>query len=179
MRTVKIIAIGLTGLILGIGLGRFLSDGYSQKWERLSAPPQEVTELIPTGDPPLFIKTLDGNTYLYSDWQNEGWTQKSVPQDLINPFEVIKPCDFSFPEFSRFSNAPQSISDCLQEKTMYADGYINYAFVIDNKGNIWEWQHATTPEDITPMLCFPSFGLLFGLSLGYGLTSMNNFKEKS
>jgi len=179
MRVVKIIAVGIIGFFLGYSLWRFDHDGYSQKWERLPTPPQDVSELIPTGEPPLFIKSSDGNTYYLSYQYNEGWLQESVPEELINPFEVTKPCDFSFPEFSRFSNAPENVRDCVQEKTMYADGYIKHAFVVDSDGNLWEWHHTISPEDLTPMFCLPSSGLLIGLLVGFAFASMNNVKEKA
>ena len=138
MHLVKVITVGIISFIFGFGLWACGISGNTQEWEKLPTPPQNVSELIPTGDPPFFIKTSDSKTYRYSDWHNEGWLQASIPQNPVNPFDVTKPCDFSLPEFSPFSNAPKSIKDCFQETTKYADGYIKYALVIDNDGNIWE-----------------------------------------
>jgi len=179
MRVVKVIAVGTIGFILGYSQWRFNHDGYSQQWKILPSPPAEVAELIPTGEPPLFIKTLDGKTYYLSYNYSEGWIQKSVPEELIYPFEVTKPCDFSFPEFSRFSNAPNDVINCVQEKTNYGDGYIKFAFIVDSTGNIWEWRHGITPKDITAMFCLPSSGLIIGLLVGFAFASMNNGKERA
>jgi len=178
MRVVKIIAIGVVGFFLGYCLWRFNYDGYSQKWEILPAPPQEVSELIPTGEPPLFIKTSGGNTYYLSYQYNEGWLQATVPEDLMYPIEVTKPCDLWAPEFSPFSNALENINDCVQERTMYGDGSVKSTFIIDSNGNIWRWQHIVTAEDLLPLLCFPFLGLSAGLLAGFVFVRRKNAKQK-
>ncbi len=177
MRALKIIIAGIIGFLLVLGLWQFGDAGYVEQWKKLSHPPQEVVALIPTGGPPLFIKASDGKIYRYSDWQNEGWIQESSPAKLIRPFEIAEPCNFSSPAFSLFSNAPKDIKDCLQEKTMYADGYVTSTFIIDRAGNVWEWQHARSAEGLTLLFCLSPLGLLIGLFIGVELTRKNKREE--
>lgn len=162
MRVLKIIALGIVGFMIGLGIWKLASLGLGESWKQLSIPPQTVSELVPFGEPPLFIRTPDGRTYYYSDWHNEGWLEKPIPPEPIDPFKVTRPCDHSFPEFLVSSNAPTDVVDCFQETTWYADGSIKYAFVLDSKGTIWEWEHAVTPENLIGLLCFPLLGLLIG-----------------
>ncbi len=160
MRVLKVMALGVVGFLLGLGIWKLSSNGVGESWKQLPMPPQTVSELVPFGDPPLFIKTSDGKTYDYEDWRNGGWVEKPIPPKPFGPFDVTRPCNHSFPEFSLSLNAPGDIVDCFQETTWYADGNIKYAFVLDSKGTIWEWEHAVTPENLTELFCFPLFGLL-------------------
>jgi hypothetical protein len=179
MRIIKILAIGAIGFILGLGVWKVKESGYLEQWEKLSAPPQAVTELIPTGDPPFFIRTMDGSTYSYDSWHDKDWLPGTIPQHIDNPVEVKKPCNFLSPEFFPFSNAPRNINNCFQEQTMYADGYISYAVVLDNNGNIWEWEHSVTPDYITTMFCFPFLGLLVGLVTAFIWVNQNGSIDKT
>ena len=178
MQTIRIIAIGIAGFILGLGLFLIDNNGYFQYWQNLPSPPQEISEIIPAGAPSFFIKTLDGSTYYYSSWHNEGWLQKTVPTDFVNPFEVTRPCDFSSPEFSLLTNSPPKIKDCVQETTLYADGSTQYTLAIDGKGNIWEWKHTTTAYDsLNQIIFFPFIGLLFGIVIAI-LTNPAKISER-
>ena len=180
MRIIKILAIGAIGFILGLAIWYLSESAYSIPWVKLPAPPQAVTELIPTGAPPFFIKTTDGSAYSYDRWDNKGWIQGTVPQNLGNPFEVKKPCNFLSSEFfPRSPNAPQNISDCFQETTMYADGYIRYAVVVDGDGNIWQWDYSPTVGHTIMMYCLPVLCLLIGLFLAFVSIDPNGNTDKA
>ena len=176
MRVVNIIVLGIVGFALGLGLWKISESGYFEEWQELSTPPQNVTELIPTGAPPFFIKTSDSSTYYYE--HGEGWLLMEIPQDIRAHFDVIKPCNHLSPEFFPFSNPPSSIIDCFQETTTDIDGYMQYAVVLDSNGNFWEWKHAVTPDYVITLFCFPSVGLLLGLSTAFLLRSQNGNQAK-
>jgi hypothetical protein len=167
MRILIVIALAIVGLLLGFWFWQVSDKFFAGAWERLLAPPDEIIELIPASDPPLYIKTSDGTTYRYEEWQNHGWIEAVVPQTSVNPTEVQRPCDLSAPEFSRWSNPPRDIVGCVQERVMYADGFIRYTFVLDNHGYLWQSRITRTAYgSMTTLLCFPGLGLLFGLVAG-------------
>jgi hypothetical protein len=153
----------MIGVAIGLGMSKSADLGIGKSWEQLLMPPGPVAELIPFGEPPLFIKITDGKTYYYSDWHGEGWLEKAIPEQPIGPFDVTKPCDYSFHEFSSAPNSPKDIQDCFQEITHYADGNIRYAFVLDKQGRIWEWRRTVSPADLNGLLCFPALGLVVGV----------------
>jgi hypothetical protein len=164
MRFIGIIVMGALGCILGLGLASMVGDGYFQPWEALPAPPQEPSEIIPGGAPSLYVRTLDGTVYYYSDRQNEGWIQGTIPQDILSPTEVTGPCDFSSPDFSPLTKPPKDIKDCVQDTTEYADGYIHYILAIDGDGDLWMRKRGSSPyEGIFRTICFSAFGLLLGI----------------
>ena len=179
MRILIAIAFGILGLLLGFGLWQISENFSTGAWERFRAAPGEIVELIPTGDPPLYIRIADGTTYRYEEWQNQGWVEAVVPATPTNPTEVQQPCDLSAPEFSRWSNPPQDIVDCLQERVMYADGNIRYTFVLDNHGDLWQSRITRTVYDaLNSLLCFLGLGLLLGVVAGV-LVVMRPWSRKS
>ena len=179
MKILIVIALAIIGLLLGFWFWQTFEDFSVGTWERLLTPPAEISELIPASDPPIYIKTSDGITYRYEEWQNHGWIKETVPQMLINPTEIQQPCDLSAPEFSRLSNPPRDIVDCLQEKVMYADGFIRYTFVLDSHGYLWQSRITRTAYDsLSGLLCFSSLGLLFGIVAGV-LVAIHPWSQKA
>ena len=61
MRVLKVIISAIVGLVIGLAIGLGISKigemGIGESWKQLSMPPEAVSELIPFGDPPVFIKT--------------------------------------------------------------------------------------------------------------------------
>jgi hypothetical protein len=167
MKILIIIALTIIGLLLGFWFWQISEKFSVGAWEKLPAPPNKIVELIPASDPPLYIKISDGTTYRYEEWQNRGWIEEVVPQTSMNPTEVQRPCDLSAPEFSRWSNHPHDIVDCVQETVMYADGFIRYTFALDEHGYLWQSRITRTAYgSLTTLLCYPGLGLLFGLVAG-------------
>jgi hypothetical protein len=136
MQVIKIIAFAAIGLFLGYVFWNLTESGYFQRWEKLSPPPQNIPEYFSLGE------------------------EQSSP----SPIKIIKPCDYSFPEFSILSNSPQNMVDCVQRSEMYPDGYGRFASVLDGDGNVWQWTYITTAYDsLGSMLCWSGLGLLFGV----------------
>jgi hypothetical protein len=170
MRILTIIFLSLIGLISGYGIGSIRENGYFVKWEKLAPPPDKITEIIPHGGYPIYIKISNGNTYRYENWHSQGWVEAVVPKES-NPFEVIKPCNYSSPEFTFLSEYPHNINECIQVKVMYADGFIRYTFILDKDGNIWQWDLTRTPDSLFRLISLSCVGVLFGVIIG--LISVN------
>jgi hypothetical protein len=52
MRFIKVIALGIIGLLLGIALFQLDTSGYFERWHKLSNPPAEVLNLFSPGIAP-------------------------------------------------------------------------------------------------------------------------------
>ena len=119
----------------------------------------------------------------------ERWKISHLPQDYIvtrfaeaqnTPLIVTKPCDYSEPEFSIFTNSPKNIEDCLQIKILYPEGEGRDTFVRDSNGNIWEWSYLSY-FGLNELVCYPSYGLLIGLVIAIAtkeLTKIQNELEQ-
>ena len=179
MRLVKIILSGILGFVLGCGLGLVTAFGYFVRWERLSTPPQTVSELIPYFYvPPILIRTSDGSIYRYSSSTSEVWEKVPYSPNAENlPIKVKNPCDFSSPEFSFISNSPENINYCIQEETYISYSLTSYTFVIDNNGNIWQWKRSNSVDLFwITVICFSLSGLLTGLWFTISLTKKDSKK---
>jgi hypothetical protein len=178
MRFLIISACAIVGLILGILFWQASEVGLAQIWEKLPAPPNAVIELIPVDGPTLYIKTSDGATYRYEDWHNEGWVEEAVHQILASPFEITRPCDLLAPEFSKLSDPPQDMVDCVQAKDMGADGYVRSTFLLDANGSIWQSTTTRNASDTSSMMiCIPGFGLFVGASIGVAVASLSRRRK--
>ncbi len=159
---------GAAGFLLGIGLWYIIGTGFFYPWEKLPAPPPRTSELIAAPGESPYIKTSDGSTYTYSDWQNEGWIQGTLQQDAYSgPFDITNPCDLTSSEFSQLLSRPQTIKDCYQETIGYPDGASQFTFVLDKNGYVWEWadkfSEYETLFSVFGWICFSSTGLLIGV----------------
>ena len=165
MRVLFIVSLVVVGVLLGLRVSQVAEDTQSGPWETLPPPPTRITELIPAVAPPLFVKTSDGTTYRYEEWQGGGWIPDEPPATpSIRPIEIRRPCDLSAPEFFRFSIPAAHMTDCLQAIVMDADGFVYYAFVLDNAGNLWQSSFTRTAyETISTTLSFAVLGGLLGL----------------
>ena len=177
MHAIKLFTFGIIGFAFGLGLSKAWDSGYFQEWNKLPTPPQHVVELVPTD--PFLIKVSDNSTYYYSSWKNEGWLPRIIQTDADeDSYETIvqKPCDFLSPEFFPRLNMPQNVVECFQSYTMVADGRITYSVAVDGDGNVWEWKHIISPEDLFMMLFFPLVGLLAGLLLAISSSNIDTQK---
>jgi hypothetical protein len=167
MRFLTVSACAIVGLILGILFWQASEVGLAQTWEKLPTPPNAVIELIPAIGPSLYIKTTDDATYRYEAWHNTGWVEDAVQPIPSGPFEITRPCDSSAPEFSKLSDPPENLVDCIQMNEMYADGYIRSTFLLDANGSIWRSTTSRNANDTVFMMIFiPGFGLFVGASIG-------------
>ncbi len=143
MRLITIIAFGIIGIFLGIGLFHLDDSGYFQHWQRLLAAPANISDIFSPESP-----------------------QYDYPH-----VQYTKPCNYSSPEFSILANPPKNIVDCIQESEMYADGGTRSAQVIDRSENIWEWSHFTYAYDEqTKMILLPVFGCAIGIVIALFIT---------
>ena len=105
-------------------------------------------------------------------------THLSEAEKQVTPFITItKPCDYSEPEFSFFSNSPKDIEDCLQIRTHYPEGYGQETFVRDSNGNIWEWSYLAY-FGLNELLCYPSYGLLIGLVIAIATKELTKIQKE-
>jgi hypothetical protein len=134
---------------IGVGIWHITDNGYLQRWEKL----------------PLEVQSISQHFAL-----EEGISSR--------PTKITKPCDYSMPEFSWFSNSPKNIVDCVQKSEIFADGYLRFTSALDNKAIVWEWKHMKTAnESIRQMICFPSAGLIIGVLIAV-LTKPDTEREK-
>ena len=116
--------------------------GYFEQWHELAVAPLGAIELLSDETGAIYVKTSTDETYRL-DWceGDECWVKGEVPQDAakVQPVEVTKPCNFSSPEFSLFTNAPRGIIDCIQTLEPQPDGFVRYAYVLDKDGTVWHW----------------------------------------
>jgi hypothetical protein len=162
----KILLFGFAGMILGLFWSWSLLTGYFKAWEKLSPPPSTIVELVTVGDAGLYVKTIDNSILRCSNWRNECWVKDKISENSRET-RITKPCNFSSPEFSPIKRHPENISDCIQGVTQYVEGNIAQTFVLDNVGNIWEWNNASSGFDplaaIFITFCSSSLGIVLGI----------------
>lgn len=110
MKIFRIIFFALAGLFLAIGLLNISTQGYFEWWKKASFDSQKFSE---------YFSATDETHY-------------------PNGADVKENCNYSSPEFSKFSNSPNNIVDCAQFIVLYPEGTLRYVFARDDDGNIWE-----------------------------------------
>jgi hypothetical protein len=167
--TMRIIIFGvlaLTGFLIGLGLFHLSENFSSGVWMKLPRHPDKVAKLISVSSQ-YIVKTTTGDFYQHERWQEPSWIKIELPENPNYPIGFEQVCDFSSPEFSIFSNPPDDIVDCIQLKTLEADGSIMYTLALDANGDIWTSNITRTAYDtFNKLLCLPSLGLLFGMAAG-------------
>lgn len=165
MSVIRILLCCALGIAVGLMAFQAYERGYPQLWARMPPVPGTPAELIATGHPPFYVRAADGNTYLYTD--SHGWVVEAV-QRLGEPAK-FGPCHPGFLELTLPDVRPNTVKQCIEVETIYADGGIDYGVVLDSAGNIWKTERTTTAADLPTYLAVmcgcPGGGLLIGLTI--------------
>jgi hypothetical protein len=165
MLRVSLILAIVFGFVSGWSIGQLSEQGYLTQWRPLPPPPTEIVELPLTLHATVYAKTNQGTMYQCSDWNNQCWLPTTLPPQKPEPVsQSTKPCDTAQSAFSRLTNPPLSIRDCIQGTEMYADGSGRYIFILSDNNRIWMWSVVHSPYDPTTRL-FPVLGIIFGIML--------------
>jgi hypothetical protein len=169
LRLVKIMALGLIGLILGLVWSRSVSLGYFEPWVKLPPPPLSIVEFIAVGDGNVIAKTTDGSVLRCSNWRHECWVQDERAEYSFRSTRVKKPCDLSSSKFRSFPGHSSNIAECIQGVTQYHEGLGTYIYVLDRDGNSWEWSYIfagnITLYAMFAPFCSPLLGIVLGMLL--------------
>lgn len=139
MGFIKILAGGMIGLLLGVGIFQLDTNGFFERWKKLTSPSTDILNLF----------------------EIEGASSG-------NGVEITKPCNFSTPEFSFVSNYPKDIVDCVQKIVREADVYTKSAYAKDSKGIIWEWRlFSYAYAENSKLFMYPLLGFAFGLAITF------------
>lgn len=145
MKILRAVVFGIVGLLIGFSFANAAVSGYFVRWELASIPSEKIDALFDVEE------------------------EMSGPRSAT---KYTKPCDYTKPEFSFLSNSPKFIEDCMQEYEQYPEGAGRWAYVLDNNGNVWRWEHTSYYDGpINNMICFPGLGLLLGIIIGFTVNS--------
>lgn len=165
MFRVSLILAIVFGFVCGWSIGQLSDHGYFTQWHQLQSPPAVIVELPLTLHATVYAKTNQGTIYQCSDWNDQCWLPTTLPTSKPEPVsQSIKPCDTTQSAFSRLSNPPQSVRDCVQGTEIYADGSGRYIFILSNDNRIWMWSLVHSPYDATTRL-FSVLGIIYGIML--------------
>jgi hypothetical protein len=174
MRYFIVFILCVIGLFVGYGVWNIEESGYFIKWEIIPTIPGNIVELLPGSGSPFSVKTSNGSIFRYENWHNQGWIEEKGTQNIPFSSDVNIHCDMSSPEFTFLSNYPTNIKSCIQEKVIYMDGFMRYAFILDSNGNIWQWNLTRTPDSLINLIWFSCIGIIIGLSIGIiGITILH------
>jgi hypothetical protein len=130
-----IVFLTVLGLLLGFAIGQANNAGYFERWQKVVAPPTELSELVVSGRGDVYARTSTSETYRCTSWLEECWVPGQVPPDTswseYPEVAVTEPCDLSAPEFFLLAGPPKDIIDCIQDQTTYLDFEIT----------VYDWHH--------------------------------------
>jgi hypothetical protein len=151
----------LAGCVLGYVIWEADHGGYFVTWEELPIPPFNAEELITSREFDLYVGTADGRSM---HWDGYSWEVTEVPEGFENGWTVIRPCRSEWPQFWPLSHPPSDIKDCIQDQGMYIEGYNKHVYVLDEQGNIWQWNLLTNGlVELISLGIYPCTGGVFGL----------------
>lgn len=151
----------LAGCVIGFGIWGADHSGYFVKWEQLPAPPSNAVEFITSREFDLYVVTVDERTM---HWDHSSWEVTDAPESLEEGWTVIRPCRSAWPQFWPLSHPPSDIKDCIQDQGVYAEFYNKHVYVLDEQGNIWQWELLTHAyEEIIKLVLYPCIGGISGL----------------
>lgn len=153
---------------LGAGIGRLISLGYLNQWDKLPTPPAQIEKLVIGSHGTVYAQTETGSVYRCSSWTNECWVQDEIPQNTSHLMETITPCDFSTPEFSWTTNPPGDPVLCIHGEEIHIDCFWQATYLLDENGDVWQWSKTTCANYMTLIVLggLIAIGIILGLVTG-------------